>query len=619
MSVIQRLLLLLGLLALASCQIEGGVARPTAAAQQPTAPAAAAASAGPTVPAAADAPTAAPASTAELAPATAAPIVSESGLSIGLLSDPGDLLPYHDDPADERVTGPITQLLFPPPLLPVSYAYTTTGVLERLPSVENGDVAISTVDVYLDATGAITTTATQVITQVQQISVTYRWSRDLVWSDGVPLTAGDSLFAFELARRVNLGQEAQSKLALLQSYEKLDDYTTRAVLKPDFTDPAFLTMFWTPLPRHVLEAQDPATLRAGDFALMPVGYGPYTVERRDQGSLRLARNPHYKGPPGSLDSVRFVFRNDPELLRSSVAGGSLDMAVIDQPTAEILRKAREDSQAGSLTVQAVQSPVWEHFDFNLDVPALQDIRIRRAIAQAIDREAMVRELFDEYGKVLDSWIVPGQWAAAPPEQLTRYPFNPDEARRLLDEAGVVDSNGDGLRELGGQPLTLNLVTTQGSPLRLAAARRIVQDLAAIGIGVSLQELPTAALYSAEGPLFRRTFQLALFAWIAGTDPRGWERWSCAGVPREANGWTGNNFPGWCFFEADRAIRTATTSLNRDERLAAYLRQQQLFTQELPVLPLFQRVDLTLVGATVTGVAADPTAPVTWNLTAWARK
>jgi peptide/nickel transport system substrate-binding protein len=608
MRITPLLLLLLFTLALAACEIQGGVARPTAPGDAP-----------PPAPPAAGEATSAPAAASPAATEAQSTVVADSGLRIGLLSDPGDLLPYFDDPADERASGPITQLLFPAPLLPVSYTYTTTGVLERLPTVENGDITINSVDVFLDATGVITTTATEVITQVQQISVTYRWSRDLVWSDGVPVTAGDSLFAFELAQRTNLGQDASSRLALLQSYELVDDHTTRAVLKPDFTDPAYLTMVWAPLPRHVLEGRDPAELRTGEFALRPVSYGPFMVERRDQGSLRLVRNPHYRGPLGAIDTVSFIFRDNVDLLRSSVAGGSLDVAVVDQPTPEVLAAASADAAAGSLQVQGVLSPIWEHLDFNLDVPALQDIRVRRAVAHAIDREAMVRELFGEYGRVLDSWIVPGQWGAAPADQITRYPYNADEARRLLDEAAVVDTNGDGLREVGGQPLTLNLLTTQSSPVRLAASRRIAQDLQAVGIGVSLQEVPTAALYSTEGPLFRRGFQLALFAWIAGTDPRGWERWSCAGVPNEANGWTGNNFPGWCFFEADRAIRLATTSLDRAEREAAYLRQQQLFTQELPVLPLFQRVDMTLVSASLDGVAADPTAPVTWNLSSWARK
>lgn len=608
MKPVYALLSLLVTLILAACQIEGGVARPSPAAPLSVTPAGVSTGV----------PEAITASEAT-AQTTVAPTVAEGGVRMGMLVDPGDLLPYHDDPADERITGPITELLFPAPLLALSYTYTTTGVLERVPTLENGDVTVNLVDVYLDGAGVITTTATAVITQVQQLSVVYRWNPQLTWSDGTPVTADDSVFAYELAQRANLGQEAASKLALLERYEKVDAHTTRAVLKPDFTDPAYPTMYWTPLPRHLLAARDSAALRGGDFAIMPLGYGPYAVERRDQGSLRLTRNPHYTGPAGPFESVTIIFRDNPDLLRTSVSGGSLDLALLDQPAPEMLAATRADADAGALQVSAVSSPVWEHLTFNLDVVALQEIRVRRAVAHAINREALAADLFGGYSTVLDSWIVPGQWAAAPADQLTRYPYDPDEARRLLDEAGVVDTNADGLREVAGEPLTLNLVTTQSSPLRLAVADRIRDDLAAVGVGMSLQEVPTAGLYSQDGPLFRRTFQLALFAWIAGPDPRGWERWSCAGVPNESNDWTGNNFPGWCFFEADRAIRIATTSLSREERAEAYLRQQQLFTQELPVLPLFQRVDLTLVSPTLTGVQADPTAPVTWNIATWRRQ
>lgn len=604
------LLLLLLAALLAACEIQGGAPRPTPMASEPLAATAA-------LPAEA---TVAPTLTGVPAPemATVTPPVAERGVRIGLLDDPGDLLPYHDDPADERLTAPITELLFPAPLLVHNYAYTTTGVLERVPSLENGDVTVSTVEVYLDGAGMITTTATAVITQVQQISVTFRWNPKLTWSDGTPVTADDSLYAYELARQVYMGQEAASKLALLDRYEKVDAHTTRAVLKPDYTDPAYPAVYWTPLPRHVLLGRDPNELRGGDFARAPLSYGPYVVERRDQGSVRLARNPYYQGRAGPFENITFIFRDNPDLLRTAVTGGSLDVALLEQPLPETLQLIRADAEQGALKVSAVSSPVWEHLTLNLDVPVLQNIRVRRAIAHAINREAMAADLLGGYGAVLDSWVVPGQWAAAPPDQLTRYPYDPEAARRLLDEAGLVDANGDGLREVRGQPLVLNLVTTQNSPLRLAAARRISADLAAVGIGTSLQEVPTAGLYSADGPLFRRTFELALFAWIAGPDPRGWERWSCAGVPNENNGWTGNNFSGWCFFEADRAIRIATTSLAREERATAYLRQQQLFTQELPVLPLFQRVDVTLVGPSLAGVTADPTAPITWNIADWSR-
>lgn len=599
------LLALLVALVLTACDIEGGQPRPPSAATDTVA---------------AELQTASPTDPSHTPSAAALVMpVAEDSLRIGMLVDPGDLLPYHEDPSDERIAAPITELLFPSPLLVHSYSFRTTGVLERVPSLENGDVTVTPVEVYLDSAGMITTTATAVITQVQQISVTYRWNPRLRWSDGTPVTADDSLFAYELAQRIPLGQEAAAKLALLERYEKVDDHTTRAVLKPDYTDPAYPALYWTPLPRHLLADRDPATLRTSDFAMAPVGYGPYMVERRDQGSLRLTRNPYFYGEIASISDITFIFRDNPELLRTSVAGGSLDLALLEQPLPEELTAIRADAAGGAFRVHAVASPIWEHLTLNLDVPALQDLRVRRAIAYGINREQLAAELLGGWGTALDSWIVPEQWAAAPPEQLTRYPYNPDEARRLLDEAGWIDRDGDGLREAGGAPLILSLVTTQNTPLRLAAARRIVDDLTAIGIGVSLQEVPTAALYSPEGPLFRRTFQLALFAWIAGPDPRGWERWSCASVPNERNGWTGNNFAGWCFLEADQAIRLATTSLDRQERANAYLRQQQLFTQELPVIPLFQRLDVSIAHPDLEGVQVDPTAPITWNLVTWTRR
>ncbi|MBX0326909.1 peptide ABC transporter substrate-binding protein [Oscillochloris sp. ZM17-4] len=591
------------LLALTACQVEGGVARPTTAAVG-------------TSPISVE--TSAPAASAPTPSAAAVPSASDGSLRLGLTAEPGDLLPYHSDSADERITAPISELIFPSPLLALSYTYTTTGVLDRVPSEQNGDVSVSSADVFLDSVGVITTTNTGVITQVQQLSVTYRWNPDLRWADGTPVTADDSLFAYELAQKVSLGQEADSRLALLDRYERLDDHTTRAVLKPDFTDPAYITSYWTPLPRHLLRDVDPATFATSEFALLPVGYGPYTVDRRDPGNLRLKRNPHWPGPEPAA-AVSFIFRDSVEMLRGAVSGGSLDVASFELPGPDVAGALKADAAGGSLVLTAVPSPIWEHIDFNLDVPLLQDIRVRRAIAQAIDRQKLVDTLLGGYGGVLESWIVPGQWASAPLDQLTRYPYSPDDANRMLDEAGYIDSDGDGLRELDGQPLTLGLVTTAGSPLRQAAADHITADLAAVGVTLDVRAMPATELYGLDGPLYRRNFDLALFAWIAGPDPRGWERWSCAGVPSEANRWTGNNFPGWCFFEADKAIRTATTAIDISERGAAYLRQQQLFTQELPVLPLFQRVELTISSPTIVGVRPDPTAPFTWNLAAWARK
>jgi peptide/nickel transport system substrate-binding protein len=509
-------------------------------------------------------------------------------------------------------------MLFPEPLPALNYTYTTTGVLERAPSFENGDIELRPAEVYLDATGAITVTATDVITTRQQLVVTYRWNPALRWSDGMPVTASDSVFAYELAKELPLSEELRSRRGLLESYEQVDDHTSRAILKPDYTDPMYIQTVWTPLPRHLLQDVSAADLLQSEYALQPVGYGPFMIESRERGAIRMVRNPYYFGAAPLAETVSFVFLSSVEQLHSSVLGGSLDVAVTDKVTGDHLTALDRDAQNNALHAAYTPSPVWEHLNFNLDVPLLQDIRVRQAIAHGINRQGMIDALLGGHTSVLDSWVLPGQWAAAPRDQLVLYPYDPDRSRQLLDEVGLLDSNGDGLRELAGAPLQIRLLTTEGSPLRLAIAERFVADMVAIGITVNVQPLSTAELYAQDGPLFRREFELVQFAWIAGSDPRGWELWSCTAVPSQSNNWTGNNFPGWCFFEADQSIRTATTSLDRAERAAAYLRQQQLFTQELPLLPLFQRLTVTMYNPNMQGLQPDPLAPITWNIATWSR-
>lgn len=586
-------LLLVLLLMLGACEIEGGVPPPSTPGALPSQPVAV------TTP-------------------VATPEPREIGMRVGLLDEPADLLPYHDDAGDQRITAPFSELLFPEPLLALNYTYTTTGVLERVPSFANGDVELRSVDVYLDAAGTITTTQTEVITQAEQLVVTYRWNPDLRWSDGAAVTADDSLFAYELAQQNSLGEEANSRLMLLESYERVDDHTTRAILKPDFTNPSYFLTFWTPLPRHLLEDVPAAELRQSDFAQQPVGYGPYMIERRDQDGIRLRRNPYYFGKQPVADVVAVVFLPGVETLRASVLNGSLDVAVADRLEPAQFEFLDRNQEQDLLAVSYTPGPIWEHLDFNLDVPAFQDIRVRRAIAHGTNRQAMVEALFAGHVPVLDSWIVPEQWAA-PADRLTRYPYDPEEARRLLDEVGLVDSDGDGVREREAEPFVVELLTTSDTPLRAEIAERFKADMAAIGIQVNVRTLPARELYRLDGPLFRREFQLTQFAWIASPDPGGLALWSCTAVPNESNNWTGNNFPGWCFREADRAIRTATTSLDEAERREAYIRQQELFTQELPSLPLFQRLVVTLANPNLEGLQPDAIAPITWNIATWSRQ
>jgi peptide/nickel transport system substrate-binding protein len=291
----------------------------------------------------------------------------------------------------------------------------------------------------------------------------------------------------------------------------------------------------------------------------------------------------------------------------------------DRPPAAQLATFDEDQREGRLQVTYLPNPIWEHIDFNLDVPQLQDIRLRRAIALGANRQAMVDTLFGGHSPVLGSWVLPGQAEAAPPEQITRYEYNPDEARKLLDEAGYVDQDGDGIRASpDGLTLTFQLLTTDGNAVRQQIADMFRNDMRALGVDIQPLPVPADQLFSPDGPLFQRQFDLALFGWIASPDPGGLLLWSCVAVPSPENNWSGDNFAGWCFRDADRAIREAATTLDLAQRQAAYLRQQQLWAQELPSLPLFQRLSVALVVPGVRGTQLDALAPITWNIASWKR-
>ena len=562
---------------------------------------------------------------ATLGPAPTSAAVAEANAArddtwiIGLLEQPRELYPYAGNPTAQRAAAPLTELLFPSPVLAFNYGYTSTGVLDRIPTLENGDAAITKADVYLDAAGNITTTVTDVITQVDQLAVTFHWNPKLRWSDGQPVTADDSVFAYELAKAAPPSNEARDRLAQLMVYERVDDHTTRAILQPDFTSPTYFLNYWTPLPRHLLKNVAPDKVHESDFTRKPIGYGPYAIESDSGNEIRMVRNQYYFGPPPAASRLVLTFMSSVDMLRANLLNGNLDVGATDRPSIEQFATLDQDTRNGLIHVTYVPNPIWEHIDFNLDVPALQDIRVRRAIALGTNRQAMIDALFAGHSPVLTSWVLPGQPEAAPPDQLTRYDYNPDAARKLLDEAGYIDTDGDGIRSSpDGITLTLQLMTTDNNPIRLEIARRFQQDMKAIGIDAAPLLLPTEPLFGVDGPLFQRQFDLTLFAWIASSDPGGLLLWSCNAVPSQENGWTGDNFAGWCFRDANRAIREAVTSLDPAQRQAAYLRQQQLWTQELPSLPLFQRLSLVLSAPGVRGPQPDSLAPITWNIASWRR-
>ncbi len=579
------------------------------AACSPVAPAPAPPTTAPTLTAAPPTPTATPAPTATLSPPSPTP--TPTRWTVALVERPSNLLPFSPD---GRAAAPVVAALFPPPVLALGYTFTSTGILEGLPTLATGDVRMQTAQGFLDSTGQFTTTPTAEVTTTSQLIVTFHWRRDLRWGDGAPLTAADSVWAYEQARS-GLGlSEASGLLDLVADYRLVDDWTTEAVLPPGRTDPSYPLAAWPPLPRHLLA--DAGRNAFAEFASAPLGYGPFSSVVQSADAITLVRNPYW--PAATLpDELVFRFYPSADELRAAVAAGAADLGWLEQVPPELFAQLDQDQADGALAATFVAGPVYEHLDFNLDDPLLRESAVRRAIALAVNRPALTAQFAGGHAPPLHSWVLPQQPEYAGDEQLTRYGYDPAQASALLAGAGLLDTDGDGVRERESAPATLTLLTSD-APLRLGVTAQIAADLAAVGLAVTVQALPTAELYSPTGPLFRREFQLAEFGWLAGAVPNGVPLWSCAAIPGVDNGFVGNNFAGWCAPGAEGALRRGAAALQPRERAANALRQQRVWAQALPSLSLFQRPLALLQRPTLLGPAPDALAPITWNVAAWQR-
>lgn len=522
-------------------------------------------------------------------------------------------------------------------------------ILEKLPSLDDGDAVTRTVTVhpgerYVDEWDNVVT-ATQELVSTQMV-VTFTLSAGILWSDGQPLTAGDSDFGFEVDCHPDT-PTSKYVCDRTASYEAVNDQVAAWTPLPGFLDVTYFTRFWTPLPEHVLGSMTPGEILNSDYGQHPLGWGPFVVDEWVAGgSISLRRNPHYwrAGLPGV---ARLVFRfipNPDQALRALLLGEvhfvTSDAADVDEAQTYLDLEAQ-----GVLDAHFTGRPVWEHIDFGIQpsddrIPFFAGPQVRQAVAFGTDRQAMIDTAWYGQTEILHSLIPPEHPFYPPPGTLAEYDYDPAAARALLEAVGWRDDDGDGVREshgvvyevptwdwssgtygptqtvtiADGTPFSVTFQTTS-SEVRQVMGALFQQDMAAIGISVTLEFPPNLFADGPDGPVFGRKFDLCEFAWLSGVDPLcglylAWQ------IPDDVNGWTGQNNPGFVNPDYDNACSAALDALRHDVRADNFHTAQRIFSEKLPVLPLFSRFSVTLGNPNLLGIETDPTADDLWNVEEW---
>ncbi len=588
--------------------------------------------------------------------ATPTPEPEPSLLTVCLGQEPSPFL-YLDHSSAARA---VRQAIYDGPTDRIGYVLQPV-ILQEIPSLANGAARLEPIpvgvgDVIVDANGELAAldvgvryrpagcledACAQVYAgeqgvQLDQLTVRFQLREGLSWSDGQPLTASDSVFAYRLAQEWFPRLQADL-LRRTISYNALDVYTIEWKGLPGYLEPQYQTIFFSPLPEHVLASIPAAELAtAATLQQATLGWGPYVVQDWIAGDhITLSRNPRYwraaQGLP-AFETLVFRFVDSPQSALEALLAGECDIvdesANLDSSLSEVLRLR----DAGQL--QAAISPRggWEQALVGIAPadparPALFASReMRQALALCMDRQRIVSEVLLGQTTVMNSYVTPGHALENP--EVAVYGFDPQGGAALLEAAGWSDADNDpatlrlsrsvtGLAD--GSELRVRLLVAQDDERERAAAI-VAESLAGCGMAVDLQVIPGAELLAPgpQGVVFGRNFDLALFGWAQSVEPPCGLYLSAQIPGPEQNasmGWGGANAGGYQSEAFDQACRQARLNL---ADAPAYLQGQRaaqaVFAQDLPAIPLYTRLRVTAARAGVCNLQVDAstTAPL-WNL------
>ena len=476
-------------------------------------------------------------------------------------------------------------------------------------------------------------------------SITWTLRDGLRWSDGSPMTADDVVFTWRYCTHEETGCTASSAFAGISSVRALDNRTVQITFDSPKLYPytAFVGTGTPVISKAQFEGcigTAAATCDAQNTA--PLGTGPYRITdfRADDYAI-YGRNPHYYGAPAYFDRV--VLDDAPSAVaaaRMVLERRDADYAWNLQVEPDILSDMEVDGQG--VVVSAFASLVErivinqtnpdpdldddrsEYLRGNNPHPILSFAPIRQAMSMAIDRRAISEQLYGFAGEPTCNLITgPVLYVSTANDGCLRQDI--EGANRLLDENGVVDHNGDGIREYQGLPLRITFQTSANS------VREATQDMVQgwwreIGIETELGQ-HDATLFFGGDPVedadasYRRFFaDVQMYAGSADVDPESYLSESlCDEIPTRGNNWSGGNVPRACDEEYDQVFAQLTQTRPGPDRAPLIKQLNDILVQNYYEIPLVNRGVVSAHHDTLLGVSINGWGSEMWNIADWRRR
>ncbi|MPZ15630.1 MAG: hypothetical protein GEU73_14615 [Chloroflexi bacterium] len=457
-----------------------------------------------------------------------------------------------------------------------------------------------------------------------QMETTYRLKPNLTWHDGTPLTAEDFVFAWRLLTSPELGTPTSQPHGLMEQVIAPDSRTMVIRWRQPYPDAGTLTVgFFEPMPRHILEQsfhQDTpdAFLSLPFWTRDYVALGPYRVDRWEPGTSieGTAFDGHALGRP-KIDRIRLLFLGDPNTVLANLLAGTVHVAIessIRYQQADILQREWAPRNGGTALLwpslwRSIQVQVRPEY---ANPPVLTDVRVRTAVAHALDRDAMQEAVVGGHGAVTDTIISP--LASYYPEverAVTKHPYDSTRAEQLMREVGYL-RGGDGIFVRGGERFVADLQVLTGAQQEVELPL-LGSQLRQAGFDVQESVIPAVQAQNAE-------LQATLPAFFAGggaSGERALPNFHRNAIPKAENRWAGRNYSGWSSPEYDRLAESFLSTLPRPERIQQIVQMAKILSDELPAIPYYFSPDGVAFVAELTGPqVVVPDVATTWNIHEW---
>ena len=421
--------------------------------------------------------------------------------------------------------------------------------------------------------------------------ITFHLRKGVQWHDGKPFTAADVLYTYQVTTDPKTPTAYAGDFLKIKKAEVLDDYTFRVTYDKPFA-PALISWASAILPRHLLAGKD---ITKSPLARHPIGTGPYKFKEWVAGQkIVLVSNENYFEGRPYIDGR--VTRIIPDTATMFLELRAQNIGMMGLTPLQYTRQTDNNLFKENFNKYRYLSFAYTYLGYNLKNPLFTDKRVRQAISYAVNKDEIISGVLLGLGKPATGPYKHGTWAYN--DKVKIYNYDPAKARELLKQAGLTDTNNDGVLEKDGKPFEFEILTNQGNETRQKCAEIIQRQLKEVGISVKIRIVEWSAFVT--DFINKRRFDAVILGWTIPLDPDAYDVWhSSKTSPEELN------FVSYKNPEADEMLEKGRSTFNQAERKKYYDRFQEILVEDQPYTFLYVPEELIIISNRIRGVEPAP--------------